>query len=318
MAPGLLHENAEFADLIRIVADREIIDPVLVEKDYWIMHVLWGLKQQGFVFALKGGTSLSKGYQIINRFSEDLDMLIEPPDYIGFAVNPTSEKPNAVKSRMDFYDWLAGQITIPGVVKVERDYEFDDSRYYRSGGIRLFYEPYTGLLAGVKDGILLEVGFSQVVPNEPRPISSWLSDFAKIKSPSSMLDNRAMSIACYHPGYTFVEKLQTIIRHYRQETAEAVKKKNYMRQYYDVYCLLDTPLVQEFIERPEYRVHKAKWIHGKDAEIPIPEHPAFRLDDAAQLADFSDRYQKTSALYYRGQVPFADLVARIQKDLHRL
>jgi hypothetical protein len=54
----LLHEHNEFPDLIRIVADKQLIDPVIVEKDYWMMHVLWGLQQQGFQFSLKGGTSL--------------------------------------------------------------------------------------------------------------------------------------------------------------------------------------------------------------------------------------------------------------------
>ena len=71
MPPDYLHNHPEFADLIRIVAREESIDPALVEKDYWIMHVLWGLQQQSFQFALKGGTSLSKGHGIINRFSED-------------------------------------------------------------------------------------------------------------------------------------------------------------------------------------------------------------------------------------------------------
>jgi predicted nucleotidyltransferase component of viral defense system len=46
----------------------------LVEKDYWIMHCLWGLKSQGSTFELKGGTSLSKGFGIIKRFSEDIDI----------------------------------------------------------------------------------------------------------------------------------------------------------------------------------------------------------------------------------------------------
>jgi predicted nucleotidyltransferase component of viral defense system len=43
-----------------------------VEKDYWIMHGLYGLQQMGMSFELKGGTSLSKGYGIIERFSEDI------------------------------------------------------------------------------------------------------------------------------------------------------------------------------------------------------------------------------------------------------
>jgi predicted nucleotidyltransferase component of viral defense system len=82
MPRDYLHDHPQFADLIRIVADEMGIDPALVEKDYWIMHCLHGLQQFGFALQLKGGTSLSKGHQAINRFSEDIDILIEPrPDH---------------------------------------------------------------------------------------------------------------------------------------------------------------------------------------------------------------------------------------------
>ena len=67
-----LHRHPEFEALIRIVADRLGIDPYLAEKDYWIMHCLFGLRQAGYNFQLKGGTSLSKGYSLIHRFSEDI------------------------------------------------------------------------------------------------------------------------------------------------------------------------------------------------------------------------------------------------------
>ena len=42
------------------------------------MHALWGLQRLGFRFELKGGTSLSKGHGLIHRFSEDIDILIQP------------------------------------------------------------------------------------------------------------------------------------------------------------------------------------------------------------------------------------------------
>ena len=42
------------------------------------MHCLYGLQELGFAFALKGGTSLSKGHQIINRFSEDIGLPLSP------------------------------------------------------------------------------------------------------------------------------------------------------------------------------------------------------------------------------------------------
>jgi hypothetical protein len=45
----------------------KINDPALVEKDYWIMHAVFGLKQLGLTFELKGGTSLSKGSRSLKR-----------------------------------------------------------------------------------------------------------------------------------------------------------------------------------------------------------------------------------------------------------
>lgn len=71
---NFLHELKDFNDLILAVSRERGILPYLVEKDYWIMHALYGLQRQGFSFELKGGTSLSKGYRIIERFSEDIDI----------------------------------------------------------------------------------------------------------------------------------------------------------------------------------------------------------------------------------------------------
>ena len=317
MNPILLHEHNEFPDLIRIVADKQLIDPVIVEKDYWMMQVLWGLQQQGFKFSLKGGTSLSKGHQIINRFSEDLDMLIEPLAEGGITVNQASLKDNAVKSRKDFYDWLKDNLKIPGIIAVERDTEFDDERYYRSGGIRLQYQTYTGSLEGVKDGILLEAGFSKVAPNQPITISSWLYDFAKANANIDLIDNRAVDVPCYNPGYTLVEKIQAIIRNFRQEAAGGKKLKNYMRQYYDLYSLLGIAQVQAFIGTSEYLQHKADWIKGADAEIPVNTNPAFLLTEEL-MNDFEGRYKSTTALYFRGQPPFTEVIARIRQYLPKL
>lgn len=103
-----LHQLKDFPDLIRIVSEERSIDPILVEKDYWIMHSLYGLQRIGLSFELKGGTSLSKGFGIIERFSEDIDIRIEPPKGQDVATNPNQKKPAHVQSRSDFYDWLAG------------------------------------------------------------------------------------------------------------------------------------------------------------------------------------------------------------------
>jgi hypothetical protein len=91
------------------------------------------------------------------------------------------DKPEQCESRKNFYDWLAATIKIDGIEKVLRDTAFDDSKY-RSGGIRLHYKNNSGQLSGIKDGILLEVGFDDITPNFPKTISSWAYDFAVIKS----------------------------------------------------------------------------------------------------------------------------------------
>lgn len=72
--PSFLHDHKEFSTLINILAEEKGIEAGLIEKDYWIMHVLYGLQSQGYEFELKGGTSLSKGYKLIHRFSEDIDI----------------------------------------------------------------------------------------------------------------------------------------------------------------------------------------------------------------------------------------------------
>jgi hypothetical protein len=62
---------------------------MLVEKNYWIMHGLWGLQAQGFVFELKGGRN--------------------------------QDKPTHISSRLAYYDELAKRISIPSIDSVERD-----------------------------------------------------------------------------------------------------------------------------------------------------------------------------------------------------
>ena len=59
---NFIHNDPEFKDLLSIVANQKKIDIALIEKDYWIMHVLYSLQKQEIEFELKGGTSLSKGF----------------------------------------------------------------------------------------------------------------------------------------------------------------------------------------------------------------------------------------------------------------
>ena len=312
-----LHNHKNFQDLLRIIGAELNIDPGLVEKDYWIMHVLYGLKQQGFQFELKGGTSLSKGYGIIQRFSEDIDIHILPPAEMKINENPNNNNQGNIQKKKAFYNRLSNEIKINGIISVKRDETFDDIKQYRSGGIRLLYESKNNSIEGVKEGILLEVGFDSVAPNNPVTISSWAYDKA-VQQGVEVIDNRAVDIACYHIGYTFVEKLQTIATKFRQELEDKKERQNLMRQYYDVYSLLKDNNVQEFIGTVEYQKHKAIRFPSKDYQIPIFKNEAFLLKNSQLRERFNERYKKTSKLYYNGQPEFNVILTEIEKWIDKL
>jgi hypothetical protein len=308
-----LHERKDFDQLLAVVANERALDPMLVEKDYWIMHSLWGLQAQGFVFELKGGTSLSKGFGVIHRFSEDIDIRIEPPSDMDVKTGRNQDKPAHINSRRAYYDQLSKRIRIPGIESVERDTLFDDEKM-RSAGIRLVYSPRAATVAGLKDGILLELGFDDTAPNRPVTISSWALDFA-MSLGVEVFDNRAIDVLCYAPTHTFVEKLQTISTKYRR-LAEAQKfPGNFLRHYYDVYCLLDLPEVQAFMEEQAYQDRKVERFRSGD-ELVIAKNPAFTLNDSEQRDLFTREYKKSAGLYYQGQPEFDQLLDRIREYLY--
>lgn len=314
--PDYLHNHPEFKDLLTTVGEDMQIDPYLVAKDYWLMHVLYSLKKQGFVFHLKGGTSLSKGFGIIKRFSEDIDILIEPPAGMDVKTGKNHNKPAHCESRKKYYDWLAGEIRVDGIDTIERDTQFDDDKY-RSGGIRLNYvSPFSDIEA-VKPGVLLEVGFDNIVPNEPKKIGSWALIFA-LENGLDVLDNGANNISCYDPRYTFVEKIQTILKRYEQYKETGKLAANFIRHYYDVKCLLELDAVQNFIGTVDYNDHKEKRFSGELKKIELSQAEAFLLGDQKIRDLFSGEYEAKQILYYDDRPSFDEILAVIHKSLPRL
>jgi hypothetical protein len=313
MPRDFLHNHAQFADLIRIVANEKGIDPALVEKDYWIMHGLYGLQQLDLKFELKGGTSLSKGFQMIDRFSEDIDIRIEPPPDQDVKVRKNQTKPAHRQSRANFYDYLTKTIRIDGIVSVERDTSVDNKDLF-SAGIRLAYKTTTPPIEGLREGVLLEAGFAQVTPNEPKDISSWAYDYAA--SRVDIVDNRANGVACYDAGYTLVEKLQTISTKYRLRK-EGELPVEVMRHYYDVHSLLQQPTVQAFVGTAAYKQHK-------EDHFPKADNKNIRLNDAFHLVHPSTRalyekaYDAGGALYHQGRPTFTEILKTIDDWSDRL
>jgi hypothetical protein len=314
--PPFLHDHKEFKDLLEILSKEMVIQPQLVEKDYWLMHCLFGLLSLNFTIELKGGTSLSKGLKVIDRFSEDIDIKIDPPEKLEVKAGPNHDKDIHIESRRNFFNWLKDNIEIPGIVSVERDTVFDDDKM-RSAGIRLLYESHYDPLPKLKAGILLEVGFDRTAPNQKINISSWAYDKTiNVKVP--VQDNRAIDVPCYLPQYTFVEKLQAISTKYRQQQEKGPDfPPNFIRHYYDIYKLLELESVQKFIGTSEYQEYKDKRFRGGDNR-DIVSNDAFILKDPTVKALYEREYQKGADLYYKGQILFSAILERIHQHLKNL
>lgn len=321
MQPDYLHNHPEFKSLINIVAREKGISPAFVEKDYWIMHCLYGIQHLNLSFEVKGGTSLSKAYGLTERMSQDIDIRFEPLKDMVVKTGRNHNKPPHLESRKNFYDRLANILAtngIDGIVDIKRDYSYDDKQY-RSGGIKLCYN--SNVEQRQIQNILLEVGFDNVDPNNPVDITSWAYEYAVKIAEVNVIDNRAKKVDCYHPGYTFVEKLQAITKKYRQHKENGSPPiQDFVRHYYDVYCLLQSKTVQDFIRTDKYTAHKVERFKGADKNyIVISENEAFLLSKGENIYDaYEKAYQNTSQLYYGNQPPFETIMATIKCWVDRL
>ena len=168
------------------------------------------------------------------------------------------------------------------------------------------------MIAFQRTGVLLEVGFDTVTPNNPIDISSWALQKAE-EAQVPFRNNMAAGILCYDLRYTFVEKLQTIVTKYRlmQETQQL--QVNFLRQYYDVYQLLQKKEVQDFVGSRKYQAHMQDRFPKVDLEIPLKDNQALLLKDNEIRKHLKSLYHNSKGLYYSGQPDFDDMIAYILK-----
>ncbi len=310
-----LHEDSSFRELISIVAEQKGMLPFLIEKDYWLMHCLWGLQEASFKFELKGGTSLSKGFKLIDRFSEDVDIRIEPPASLKVKCGKNHNKPDHLESRRDFFSWIVSTLKIPGIISIVRDLDFDDDKL-RNGGIRLNYQSYFTEVSVIKPFVLLEVGFDEITPTEAHDISSWACEYA-FSLDDKFVDNRARQIKCYLPEYTLIEKLDAVIRRFHKEQKTGVMPKNFLRHYYDIYCLLQSERVRHFIKSNDYQNIKATRMTS-ELGFDLSREEAFLLGNRDARERYKMRFNQIKDFFYKEPPEFEEILTEIQKYLPKL
>lgn len=228
-----VHDDREaFVELIERVADRLNRDRFMVEKDYWVTHALYALARDGFTVWFKGGTSLSKGFSLIERFSEDLDIKLEHAEIPEPSSWKNSDSSTHKKSREKFFVSLFARLKSLQPFAASEEPVPNDDGTARNFNVRLDWPAHVhARLAGVmKEYVLLEIGSTRVTPHLERDISSWVHDELVLVGHLGDYDDNRPRIRCLHPLVTLIEKL-TILE--KRAPDDAVPADRFIRHYED-------------------------------------------------------------------------------------
>jgi len=315
---SFVHEDADFQQLLGIVAREKGIAGTLIEKDYWVTHTLWALHESDLAIWFKGGTSLSKGFDLIQRFSEDLDLMIEHGSAEGLPDVPnwTSANKGPVKKRRAFYDALAGALVVPDIT-VERD----QSRIDKQARGADYLGRYPGALLdqlapAMSPFVRLEVGRARVVPHVARPLGSFVHTYLVDHDMlANYTDNRPATVRCVHPLVTLFEKLDAMARRYARDVIDA---DTFVRHYEDA-----AQIIRATEDLPDMGMSAAELADDllvqKDiAALPKPDEPALHLVDADKRAEIERAYEKIAPMFWGPRIPLHEACAAVREWLQHL
>lgn len=310
---SFIHDNPEFEDLLRIVAADRGLGPGLVEKDYWVTHALWALHQQGFEVWFKGGTSLSKGFGLIERFSEDLDLKVEPGvTSLPLVTNWKSEGASAVAARRASLPSLANLYVVPGA-PVAMDPAPPD-RFWRDVKLRVTYpgrhaRDLGGLL---RPFVLLEVGHARVTPFVLRDLSSFVHDeLARRGKIVGVEDNRPRQVRCVHPLVTLLEKLDALGK---RVLAPGAAPATFVRHFEDTARItLAAATLPPLEGYPDVRSLAAE-MHAQRQIVAVPraDGPALAPDDSERWRAIATAYGAIEPMYWGRRMSLDESCAAIR------
>ena len=307
-----VHEDPEFVALLARVSAETGIAAALVEKDYWITHSLWALHRTGLSIWFKGGTSLSKGFELIERFSEDLDLMIERGDVTTLpdVTSWTSTNKGPTAQRRAFYDGLAEAFVIPDVAV-----EIDPTRQDRYARAADYIGRYAGALvldlpSAISPFVRFEVGRARVVPFVAMPLGSFVhAHLERIGMLDEYTDNRPGAVRCVHPVLTLLEKLDALSRRYNREVVEA---DGFVRHYEDA-----ARIVRALERLPptgaSARDLARDMLAQKDiAAMPSAEDPSLLLAAPEKRILVERAYAKIAPMFFGPRIPLDEACAAIR------
>lgn len=306
-----LHEDkALFKEAIEATAQHFRLRPVFVEKDYWVTYVLRNLALSKFVDTVifKGGTSLSKAYQCIDRFSEDIDLaILSPGNYTG------NQLKNLLK---EVTETIASGLRIFEAHPAEK----------KMGRMRATVYAYDKLVDSsdfgvVKDYVLIEINcFADPVPYKALPVSSYIAQFFAEAGNGPLIEQyhlAPVTINVLSLERTFFEKVLSLNR-LSYEGRSALLEK--VRHFYDLHQLFHYPnLTGRLLDPAHFHILENvrqndsdnKAMHGPWLGARIQDSPLFSQLEV-QWKELTPGYQAGLAdLIWAGELPSPEAILAV-------
>lgn len=311
-----IHEDPEFATLVRLVARDRQIAPALVEKDYWVTHTLWSLQQEGLAVAFKGGTSLSKAFHLIQRFSEDVDVKIDPGTVVGLPAygSVRSETAGAIAKRRAYFEGLVLHLRVAGAaVALDTD---QDPRYRSAVFVLDYPSEFRGQLLEIyRPHILLEAGLGPTPPAVTMPLDSFLHEYLLERDRQSAHTwNLPSAVICVHPVVTLLEKLDAITRRYPRDPFPA---NGMIRHYEDAAHIIQR--VDQLPPLPDgasITTLATDLLHHRHVRRPITaDDPAFTLSDPIREQALEAAHTAIAPMFWGPRLSLRDACTTIRNWL---
>ena len=240
---AFLHENKEeFINAVNLASKRFGVLPIIAEKDYYVTMILRVLSERLDFIVFKGGTSLSKCYKAIKRFSEDIDLTSDKK----LSQGQMRKLKDAIKSTADEIG-----LKIPNI---------DETRSRRNYNqyVMGYESSVPALINTVQNSVLLETSFAEIsFPTVVFPVRSYIGDMMMEEAPEELSHYLLEPFDMKVQGLdrTLTDKVFAVCDYYMQN-----KVKNHSRHLYDIYKLLPiVPLTEEYRHLiHEVRIERAK------------------------------------------------------------
>ena len=335
---GKLWQNSLNRDeqlaLSQKIAGATGMDERAIEKDWWVTIVLKALSQTRYahLMSFKGGTSLSKGWNLIDRFSEDIDIAIKREDM--FAISGTSNTQIAKARRTSRHyivrqlpDELTDIIARMGVVGFSIEPELTRERNGEPIELRadthpsVIYLNYQSIFPHLSPYILpkvkIEFGcLSMDEPIEEKMIRSYYSAY------DADCDDMSVPFKTVVPTRTFLEKMFLLHEEFQKERPRSLRMSRHL---YDLERLMDTDYGKDALASKKlYKTivkHRETFNHldGIDYALHSPETIDF-IPPKHLISDWKRDYNalSDSHIYDREKISFEQLMIRMDELLTRV